>query len=168
MKRVPEINGPESVDRLQFDYEVNVMKQTMVAIGFLGCYFQASLPPVSAQAVGEYGRAVGGAGQRHGSSIPKTARPRDPSRKVSGGFPGGGDLGVQPLQKRLIVAANGASLYPKQDDEGQKIEDLSQGLILIPVMHTTSGPTGWYMVKTEKGTIGWVKSIDVREEQGKK
>ncbi len=144
------------------------MKHTMVAIGFVACYFEASLPLVSAQAFGEYGRALGGAAQRQGISVSKTARRNDPSGKVNGGSHGVGDLGVQPLQKRLIVAANSASLYPKQDDEAQKIEDLSQGAILIPVMHTTSGSSGWYMVKTHKGTIGWVKSIDVREELAKK
>ena len=144
------------------------MKHTMVAVGFVACYFQASLPRVSAQAFGEYGRAVGGAAQRQGTSVSKTARPSAPSRRVSGAFNGVGDLGVQPLPKRVVVAANGASLYPNQDDEAQKIEDLSQGVILIPVMYATSGSSGWYMVKTEKGTTGWVKSIDVREELAKK
>ena len=144
------------------------MKHTIVAIGIVAGYFQASLPSVSAQAFGEYGRTLGGAAQRHGSSGSKTARRSDPSGKLNGGFHGVGDLGVQPLQKRLVVAANSASLYPSQDDEAQKIEDLSQGVILIPVMHTTTGSSGWYMVKTQKGTIGWVKSMDVREELAKK
>lgn len=144
------------------------MKHTMVAIGFVACYSQASLPSVSAQAFGEYGRALGGAAQRQGSSVSKTARPSDPRGKVNGGLHGVGDLGVQPLQKRLVVAVNSASLYPNQDDEAKKIEDLSQGVILIPVMHATTGSSGWYMVKTQKGTIGWVKSMDVREELAKK
>jgi hypothetical protein len=144
------------------------MKHTMLAIGFVAGYLQASLPSAFAQAFGEYGRAVGGAAQRHGSSGSKMARPSGPSRKVNGAINGVGYLGVQPLQKRLVVTANGASLYPGQDDETQKIQDLSQGVILIPVMYATSGSNGWYMVKTEKGTTGWVKSVEVREEQAKK
>jgi hypothetical protein len=144
------------------------MKYTRVAIGFVACYFQASLPSVSAQALGEYGRTLGGVAQRQGSSVPKTARGSDAKEKVRGGLHGVGDLGVQPLQKPLIVAANSASLYPNQDDEALKIEELSRGAMLIPVMYATSGSGGWYMVKTQKGTIGWVKSMDVREESARK
>jgi hypothetical protein len=140
----------------------------MVAIGLVAGYLQASLPIVSAQAFGEYGRTLGGATQRQGSSVPKTARGSEPRPKGHSQFHGVGDLGVQPLKKRLVVAANSASLYPNQDDEAQQIEELSQGEILIPVIHTTSGSNGWYMVKTQKGSTGWVKSIDVREESIKK
>jgi hypothetical protein len=88
-----------------------------------------SLPSASAQAFGEYGRA---------------------------------------LQNRLVVAANSVSLYPSQDDETKKIEELSPGAILIPMLHATSGANGWYMVKTQKGSIGWVKSTDVLEQSAKK
>jgi hypothetical protein len=150
------------------EYENTAMKYTMVAIGFVACYFEASLPVVSAQAFGEYSRALGGAAERQGSSVSKTARRSDPRGKVNAGSPGVGDLGVQPLQRRLIVTTSSAFLYPTQDDEAQKIEDLSQGAILIPVMHTTSGSNGWYMVKSQKGTLGWVISKDVREELAKK
>ena len=144
------------------------MKHTIVAIGFVACYFQAYLPSVFAQAFGEYGRTLGGATQRQGSSVAKPARGGDPGGKIRGGFQGVGDLGVQPLQKRLIVAANSIPLYPNQDDEAQKIEELSRGAILIPVMHATSSSSDWYMVKTQKGSIGWVKSMDVREEAAKR
>jgi hypothetical protein len=144
------------------------MKNIMIALGFVAGYAQASLPMVSAQAFGEYGRTLGGATQRQGNSVPKTARGSDPKGKVTRGVYGVGDLGVQPLQKRLVVAINSASLYPNQDDEAQKIEELSQGTILIPVMHATNGGSGWYMVKTQKGNIGWVKSMDVRDESAKK
>ena len=143
------------------------MKQTIIAIGFVTCYLQASLPSASAQAFGEYGRALGGATQRQGSPASKAPRGSNPKGKVKGGFQGVGDLGVQPLQNRLVVAANSVSLYPSQDDETKKIEELSQGAILIPMLHATSGANGWYMVKTQKGSIGWVKSTDVREPSAK-
>ena len=144
------------------------MKHIVVAIALVLCYFQACLPIVFAQAFGEYGRTLSGATQRQGSSVPKTTRGNEPMPKGRSQFHGVGDLGVQPLKNRLVVAANSASLYPNLDDEAQQIEDLSRGEILIPVMHATSGSNGWYMVKTQKGSTGWVKSIDVREESIKK
>lgn len=144
------------------------MKHPIIAIGFIAGYLQAYLPCAAAQAFGEYGRALGGATQRQGSSAPRAPRGSNPKGKVKGGFQGVGDLGVQPLQNRLVVATNSVSLYPSQDDETQKIEELSQGAILIPMIHATSGANGWYMVKTQKGSIGWVKSTDVLEQSAKK
>jgi hypothetical protein len=67
-----------------------------------------------------------------------------------------------------MVISNGASLYPRQDDEAAKIEELSKDAILTPMVQSTSGATEWFMVKTTKGTIGWVKAIDVRERPTKK
>jgi hypothetical protein len=87
--------------------------------------------------------------------------------KGKGGVEGVGDLGVQPLQNRLMVAVNSAPLYPIQDEESQRIEELSQGAILVPIIQATSGANGWYMVKTPKGSIGWVKSSDVLEKSAK-
>lgn len=144
------------------------MKRTLSAIGFLVLYFQASLPSASAQAFGEYGRNLGGATQRHGSSASRTPRVSNPNGKGKGGVQGVGDLGVQPLQNRLMVAVNSASLYPLQDEESQRIEELSQGAILVPIIQATSGANGWYMVKTPKGNTGWVKSSDVLEKSAKK
>ena len=117
--------------------------------------------PVFAQAFGEYGRVVGG--------IPQGVGPRAPGSVPQGGSVSGeiGNLGGKALPIRLIVVAKEAGLYPRQDDESDKLGQLAQGETLIPMVQS-SGGNDWYMVKTQKGVIGWVKSIDVKEEKAKK
>jgi hypothetical protein len=118
-----------------------------------------------AQAIGEYGRVLGGAGQRQGSVSSKASRA--PSQKGKAVVQGIGDVGGRPVPSGLVVAAQHAALYPRQDDQAEKIAELSQGDTLIP-MGQSNGGNEWYMVKTEKGLIGWIKSTDVREETAKK
>ena len=117
--------------------------------------------PVFAQAFGEYGRAVGG--------LPQGVGPRASGSTPQGGSGTGeiGNLGGKALPTRLVVAAKEAGLYPKQDDESEKLGQLAQGETLVPMVQS-SGGNDWYMVKTQKGVIGWVKSVDVKEEKAKK
>lgn len=142
------------------------MKNTICAIGVIAFYMQASSPCVFAQAFGEYGRALGSATQRQGVMGSKPQAGSSAKRKNES--KGIGDLGSQPLEHRLLVAANGTPLYVRQEDEAHKIEELSPGAILTPMIHTTSGATDWYMVKTPKGNIGWVKSTDVSKQPAPK
>ena len=120
------------------------------------------LPPaVFAQGFGEYGRAVGSI--PHGQGITGGK----PSGGVTqGGVPGGtvGDLGGRAMPARLVVAAKDAGLFPRQDDEAEKIAQLSEGENLVPMVQS-EGNSQWYMVKTQKGLVGWVKSADVRHEK---
>ena len=44
---------------------------------------------------------------------------------------------------------------------------MSQGETLVPMVQAAGG-SDWYMVKTSKGAVGWVKGADVREEKVKK
>jgi hypothetical protein len=67
----------------------------------------------------------------------------------------------------LVVAVEAAGLYPRQDDESEKLAQLSQGEMLIPMVKS-SGGNDWFMVKTQKGIVGWVKAAEVREESLKK
>jgi hypothetical protein len=143
------------------------MRHKLLAVGIIMYYFHAALHSASAQALGEYGRALGGATQRHGNAVPHVPRGDNAKGKTHGGQ-GVGDLGVQPLKNRLVVATNRAPLYQSQDEETPRIEELSSGAILVPIIQATSGANGWYMVKTQKGTIGWVKAADVLELSAKK
>jgi hypothetical protein len=112
-----------------------------------------------AQGFGEYGRSVGGAAQRQSG-----VRSRTPGGSPPGGksiSQGVGDLGGHPVPSQLVVTSKEAVLYPRQDDEAEKIASLVQGEVLFPLVQSVGG-NDWYMVKTTKGLIGWVKSSDVR------
>lgn len=115
-----------------------------------------------AQAFGEYGRAVGG--------IPRggVSAPQGPGGTSSGSVGGGvGDLGGKGLPTRLVVASKDASLFPRQDEESEKVASLREGENLTPLVQS-EGASQWYMVKTQNGLVGWVKSTDVRQEPQKK
>jgi hypothetical protein len=148
--------------------EVTGMTRNLLAIGVLMYYFLASLHSASAQALGEYGRTLGGATQRHGNTVPHVPHGGSVKGNAKRGFKGVGDLGVQPLRNELVVVTNRAPLYQSQDDETPRIDELPTGTILVPIIQATSGATAWYMVKSPTGIIGWVKSADVLEQSAKK
>jgi uncharacterized protein YgiM (DUF1202 family) len=136
------------------------MKKNVVLIMVFGVQVLLTTP-VFAQAFGEYGRGVGG--------LPQGVGPKAPGSTPQGGSDSGGigDLGGKALPIRLIVAAKEAGLYPKQDDESEKLAQLRQGETLVPMVQS-SGGNDWYLVKTQNGVIGWVKSGDVKEEKAKR
>lgn len=113
---------------------------------------------VSAQAFGEYGRAVG--------SVPHGRGVTGPGPSSASG-PGVGDLGGRAMPLRLVVTAKNASLFARQDEEGEKIAQLLEGENLVPMVQSEGGRQ-WYMVRTQKGLVGWIKSEDVRGEHTKK
>src|SRR5262247_3433866 len=114
-----------------------------------------------AQAFGDYGRTLGGI--PHGQGITGS---RAPGGVITQGGSGNGvgDVGGRALPTRLVVASKVAGLYPRQDEETEVIDKLAEGEMLVPMMQS-SGGNDWFMVKTQRGTVGWVKSVDVREEK---
>ena len=127
--------------------------------------FLCLLPTVVlAQGLFEYGRAVGSV--PHGQGI--TGSKGTGGAVHGGGTVGGiGDVGGRALPARLVVSAKTTGLYPRQDEETERIEQLSQGDTLSPMVQS-AGNNSWYMVKTSKGLVGWVKGSDVTEETTKK
>ncbi len=126
----------------------------------LGFWFASLMPTViMAQGLGEYGRTLGGVTQR-GSIGPSAPGGLSQGDKAKSG--GVGDIGGRGVPSRLIVIAKQAPLFSRQDDETEKITGLSQGEILVPLLQSAGG-NDWYMVKTQNGIIGWIKSSDVRE-----
>jgi len=118
---------------------------------------------VTAQAFGEYGRAVGSVPHGRGVTGPGPSSGLSQG-SVSGG--GVGDLGGRAMPLRLVVTAKNAGLFSRQDEEAEKITQLSEGENLVPMVQSEGGRQ-WYMVRTQKGLVGWIKSTDVREEKTK-
>ena len=115
---------------------------------------------IFAQAFGDYGRMLGGI-----PGGPAGVGPRAPGGTTQGrgGIDRLENVGGRALPTRLVVASKVAGLYPRQDDEAQKLDELSQGDLLVPMLQSGGG-NDWFMVKTQKGAVGWVKSADVRQE----
>jgi hypothetical protein len=120
-----------------------------------------------AQAFGEYGRAVGGATQRQGAVSSKPLSGVREGGQGQTGYGAVGNLGDRSLPSHLVVASKEAAVYPRQDDESEKIGRLSEGEAVVPLIQTNGG-NDWYMVKTQQGLIGWVKASDVRAPVSKK
>ncbi|TMA93900.1 MAG: hypothetical protein E6J74_16775 [Deltaproteobacteria bacterium] len=139
------------------------MKRSLVIVSFVAT-FVCSATLAFAQAFGEYGRTLGGV--PHGPGITGSRAPGGVTQG-SAGTGGIGDVGGPALPTRLVVATKDAGLYPRQDEESEKLFQLAQGETLIPMVQSAGG-SEWYMVKTQKGLVGWVKSTDVREEKLKK
>ena len=67
----------------------------------------------------------------------------------------------------LVVVSQNTGLYPRQDGEAEKIAELTEGEFLVPMVQAAGG-SDWFMVKTQKGLVGWVMGADVRDEKAKK
>jgi hypothetical protein len=139
------------------------MKMSLVVASLLTAFvFLPTL--VFAQAFGEYGRTLGGV--PHGQGITGSRAPGGvtPGRAGTGGI---ANVGGRALPARLVVATKDAGLYPRQDDESERLVQLAQGEAVTPMVQSAGG-SEWYMVKTQKGLVGWVKATDVRQEKVKK
>jgi hypothetical protein len=133
-------------------------------MAFMIAAYGSAASSAFAQAFGEYGRAVGSV--PHGRGV--TGSPVPGGGKQGGtSFGGVGDIGGRRIPSRLVVVSKEASLYPRQDEESEKLARLAQGEVLTPMVQTAGGRE-WYMVKTQSGMVGWIKSNDVREEKVKK
>ena len=60
----------------------------------------------------------------------------------------------------LTVGESGAALYARQELDADKITTLKKGEMLTPLAEAVGQQT-WFMVKTQNGLVGWVRSVDV-------
>lgn len=138
------------------------MKRKLLMALFAASYL-GSASMLYAQAFGDYGRTLGGIP----NALPGPRAPGGVTQGGSGNSGGVGEVTGAKFPTRLVVATKSANLYPRQDDESEKIDQLAQGEPLVPLVQS-SGGNDWFMVKTQRGVIGWIKSGDVKEEIVKK
>jgi len=67
------------------------------------------------------------------------------------------------IPAKLFPKKNGAALYARQDSLTDIAAKLEQAEELTTLANISSGGQDWYMVKTRKGLIGWVKAADVEQ-----
>lgn len=60
----------------------------------------------------------------------------------------------------LAARATGVGLYARQDVEADRIATLEEGESLFPMVEAVGRET-WYMVRTQRGQVGWVRASDV-------
>lgn len=84
---------------------------------------------ILAQAIGEYGRTVGGVGQRQSGVSQKASRAPSQNGKSKAVVEGIEGAVGRPVPSVLVVASRQAVLYPRQDDEAEKIADLSREIL---------------------------------------
>ena len=135
------------------------MKKNNIA-GFVGFFLLVS-EAVWAQGFGEYGRLLGGLGPQNGSVAKGlTPGPEDRGSAKQRSFDPS-NVKNNPMPVALSVESNETVLYARSEDWADKIMQLPRGEKLVPMLQATGATALWYMVKTQTGTIGWVKSSDV-------
>lgn len=61
----------------------------------------------------------------------------------------------------LTVGESGVPLWARQDDESPSITELEKGVKLTALGYGV-GTASWFMVRTQNGIVGWVRSSDVQ------
>jgi len=64
------------------------------------------------------------------------------------------------LAPTLAARESGVALYARQDSETEPIARLEKDEALFPMVESI-GSEIWYMVRTKRGLIGWVRGVDV-------
>ena len=122
---------------------------------------------VFAQGLGEYGKLLGGVGQKNTNVVPKGGAPKtEAGGNSKSRAPSVENVGVSPMPAALTVESTEAALYARSEEWADKLLPLSRGEKLVPMAQATSANALWYMVKTGTGVVGWIKAADVVADYG--
>jgi hypothetical protein len=113
----------------------------------------------SAQSAIEYGKQAGSIKR------PAAGKAALKTRGKAGKADQGGETETAefiPLPGSLSVKPETAILRARQDENSEAVGKIEKGENLIP-MAQSGGFEKWYMVKSAKGLVGWIKATDVDE-----
>jgi thiol-disulfide isomerase/thioredoxin len=68
---------------------------------------------------------------------------------------------AMPMPKVLRVKRDEIVIRGRQDNQSEALVKLKGGDELVPLGKVSGAGEFWYMVKTKKGTVGWVREADV-------
>ena len=115
-----------------------------------------------AQGVTEYGGALGTVAGKKGSTAPAGGKsPAPPAKNPKSNQQGVGSVESRAIPASLTVRAKGVSLYARSDEWADKLTPVAMGEKLTPLIEAVGVDALWYMVTTEAGRTGWIKSTDV-------
>ena len=123
---------------------------------------------VFSQSIGEYSRAIGTVTSKKGTTVPGSGKSIAPSGKNAKSIVQGvGGTEIRSIPSSVTVRFKEASLYARSDELSDK-KPLAMGDKLTPMREAVGVNALWYMVKTEAGMVGWVKSSDVETDSSVK
>jgi len=112
------------------------------------------------------GRAIG---MKSGSMDWASPRVVDMFRKLVDETNSGvmtGSIGLEPampIPKVLRVKRDEIVIRGRHDNQSEALVKLMGGDELVPLGKVSGAGEFWYMVKTKKGTVGWVREADVED-----
>jgi len=112
------------------------------------------------------GRAIG---MKSGSMDWASPRAVDMFRKLVDETNSGvmtGSIGLEPampIPKVLRVKRDEIVIRGRHDNQSEALVKLMGGDELVPLGKVSGAGEFWYMVKTKKGTVGWVREADVED-----
>jgi len=135
---------------------MKLIRQGMLVL--IVCFLSAE--HLSAQAIIEYGKGLERVSPPTGGGLKAPGA----ARRGGGGSQGpSADIPAITLPTALTVKEDEAQVYAQQDEYSARVEKAQKGATLTPMGQATLNGEKWYMVRSQQGTIGWVKAALVEE-----
>lgn len=144
-------------------WRARVMRTKWIGTGvLLMTFLLLTHEEIHAQAMTEYGKQMEGLKPPTVKQKPLTI---PSARKKTFSLTGKSQEFQEPstvtVPSTLSVERSGVYLYANREQESEVVTKLDRGEKLVPFGQALGTSEAWYMVKTQKGALGWVRSSDV-------